>query len=694
MNILKKAGSPLSRKALMERLSLPRKEERIFSRVLSDLEQEGRIVQSRRNRYGLPQQLNLLSGTLQGHKKGFAFLIPDDSEEEDVYIPMEKRNGAMHADRVLVRSYPGRKKGREGEVTRILERKNRQVVGQLEVDKEGHFAHLIPDDQRISYHIFIPRDGLGGALPNQKVVIEITRWPGKNRGPEGQVVEVLGFSQDPGVDVEGIIRQLDLPQEFPQEVLDTAKSLARPPTPEEREGRLDLREMFTFTIDGEDAKDFDDAISFTPKGDQCYQLGVHIADVSHYVSPGGPLDIEAQKRGVSIYLLDRVIPMLPPALSNHICSLMEGEDRLTYSLLMTLKGTQVQEYTISRSVIRVKKRLTYPQVNTILTGERGDTPLKSLLFTLEELSQKLRSKRMEAGSLDFNFPEVEIILDQEGRPRDIQKKYPGPGESLIEECMLLANQVVAQFILEKEVVSLYRIHERPPADKIKELNLFLKTLGYLLPVKKRRIHSKDFQDLLRRCQGKPEERPIQNMILRSLPQARYGAENLGHFGLAMHLYTHFTSPIRRYPDLVIHRILSLIISGHLNEETREQLAHLLPEVADQASRRERLAMEAEWQVEDLKKVEFMMEKQGQVYTGIINGVIGSGFFVELDNTVEGFVRSSTLEDDYYHFHPQQMTLMGERGGRVFRLGDEVTVKVKGVNLERKEIDFLLVKKDG
>lgn len=693
LQLLKKEDTLLSRKELMQRLSLPPKERGIFSRVLADLEQEGRIVRTRRNRYGLPLQLNLLSGTLQGHKKGFAFLIPDDPEQEDVYIPMERRDGAMHGDRVLVRSYPGRKKGREGQVTRIVERKNCQVVGQLQVDKSGRFAHLIPDDQRISYHIFIPGEKFGGALPNQKVVVQITHWPERNKGPQGQVVEVLGFAQEPGVDIEGIIRLLDLPREFPPLALKEAENLTSTPTQEEMEGRLDLRDLFIFTIDGEDAKDFDDAISLIPKGAGRMQLGVHIADVSHYVRPGDPLDIEAQRRGVSIYLLDRVIPMLPPALSNHFCSLKEGEDRLTYSLLMTLKGTVVEEYTVKRSVIRVKRRLTYRQVNAILTGERGDSDLEQILFTMQTISQELREERMENGSLDFHFPEVKIILDPQGRPLRIQKEESGPGESLIEECMLLANQKIAQFILEKGVPSLYRVHERPPADKIEELNTFLKSLGYGIKARKGRVQPKAIQDLLHRCQGKEEERPIQNMILRSLPQARYAAENIGHFGLAIDLYTHFTSPIRRYPDLVIHRILSLITSRTLDDEALERIRALLPEVAELASKRERLAMEAEWEVEDLKKVEYMREKIGQVFSGVINGVIGSGFFVELENTVEGFVRATQLEDDDYYFNPKQMALTGARSGRSYRLGDRVTVQVEGVNQERKEIDFHLVKEE-
>lgn len=685
--LLKKEKGTMTPKDLMSRLSLPKGEKGFLSRSLRDLEKEGQVVRIEKNRYTHPQKLNLLSGTIQGHKRGFAFFVPHDPDQEDHYISMENKRGAMHGDVVLVRSFP-RKKKREGEVFSILERKNHYVVGRLEMDKRASFAYLIPDNPRLASHIFVPADETEGALHNQKVVVKITSWPTQNKGPQGQVVEILGFEDEPGVDIEAVIRQMDLPQDFPSKVQEAARSVATTPEEDDYRDRWDLRELVTFTVDGEDAKDFDDAISLTPKGEHQWELGVHIADVSHYITPGDEMDIEAQKRGTSIYLLDRVIPMLPEALSNHICSLKKGEDRLAFSIFMTLDGCKVVDYTLNKSVIKVKERLTYKGVDTILKEERH--PLYKTLSTMLSISQQLREKRMKRGSLDFNFPEVKIILDERGSPQAIERQEEGPSHSIIEEFMLLANQSVAAYILQKEVPSLYRVHERPQQKKILELNAFLNTLGYRVKNKKGKITPKDLQAVLYRCKGKEEERPIQNMMLRSLSQARYSAENLGHFGLAMDLYTHFTSPIRRYPDLVIHRILSFIIENSVDEDTKNLLENLLPEVADEASKRERLAMEAEWEVEEIKKVEYMVKKRGEVFPGIISGVIGSGLFVELANTVEGFVRITHLEDDYYIFNQQKMTLVGERRGRVYRLGDKVHVLVDRVDLEEREIDFLLV----
>lgn len=677
----------MTKKDLLARLSLSSKDSGLLSRILKDLEREGKIARIQNNRYVHPQRLNLLSGAIQGHKKGFAFFIPEDPIHEDHYISMENMGGAMHGDRVLLRSFP-RKKKKEGEVFSILERANQYVVGRLEKDKRAPFAYLIPDNSRLSSHIFIPGDRMNGAIHKQKVVVKITSWPTYNRSPEGQVVEILGFEEEPGVDIESVIRQLDLPRDFPSQVEEAARMAAAPLQESDYKDRWDLRDLYTFTVDGEDAKDFDDAISLTPKGENRWELGVHIADVSHYVTPGESIDIEAQKRGTSIYLLDRVIPMLPESLSNYICSLKEGEDRLAFTVLMTLEGIDVVECAINKSVIRVKERLTYKGVDAILKEEKS--PLYETFAAMAQLSQQMKEKRMAKGSLDFNFPEVKIILDERGSPQDIERQEQGPSNSIIEEFMLLANQSVAQFILHQEVPSLYRVHERPPKEKIQDLNTFLGTFGYRVKPKRGQLHSKDLQSVLHRCQGKEEERPIQNMILRSLSQARYAAENVGHFGLSMDLYTHFTSPIRRYPDLVIHRILTFILEGRVDEDVKAQLKSLLPEVADEASKRERLAMEAEWEVEEIKKVEYMVKKKGEVFSGIISGVIGSGFFVELQNTVEGFVRISTLGDDYYIFNQQQMTLTGERRKRIYRLGDRVNVLVDRVNMEEKEIDFLLV----
>lgn len=687
-SLLKKEEGTLTCREMMDQLSISKRGE--IEKALKELEREGKTVRIQGERYVLPEKVNLIPGRIQGHKKGFAFLLPLDPDMEDLFISLENKRGAMHGDLVLVRPSLKKKKKREGVVSRILERKNQTIVGRLERDKRAPFAYLIPDNPRITSHIFVPGDGIQGALHNQKVVVKITSWPTQNRGPEGHVVEVLGFEQEPGVDIEGVIRQMDLPHVFSKEVEEAALAVAKPPTSKDLEERRDLRHLFTFTIDGEDAKDFDDAISLRPKEEGEWELGVHIADVSHYVTPGDVIDVEAQRRGTSVYLLNQVIPMLPEPLSNHICSLKEGEDRLTFSLLITLKDSIVIDYTLERSLIKVKKRLTYKEVNAFLAGETQLGDLGESLLKMYSISQKLRRERMEGGSLDFNFPEVKIILDERGSPEAIEREEHGPGESIIEEFMLLANQKVAHFILEREVPSIFRVHERPQREKIRELNDFLSTLGYQVKTKNGRIHPKSLQRVLFACQGKEEERPISNMILRSLSQARYSPENVGHFGLAIDLYTHFTSPIRRYPDLVIHRILSLIMEDRINEESKDLLESLLPEVAEEASKRERLAMEAEWEVEEIKKVEYMCKKKGEVFSGIISGVINSGFFVELPNTVEGFVRVSTLEDDYYLFNQKQMALIGERRRRVYRLGDRVKILVDRVDLEEREIDFLLI----
>jgi len=641
---------------------------------------------------------NLIAGSLEAHKGGFAFLLPDDQDHPDVYIGKKEMKDALNNDRVLVRVFPASGNGKklEGEVVQVLERANDRLVGV--VQKNKRFGFVVPDDSRITYDVYIPQNKLKGAKNDQKVVVKINKWPENGMNMEGEVLEVLGYKDDPGVDILSIIRQHNLPEDFPREVWQEVKAVSQTISPEEIAGRLDLRDKLLITIDGEDAKDLDDAVSIEKKENGNLILGVHIADVGYYVKEGSALDQEAYKRGTSVYLVDRVIPMLPPELSNGICSLNAGEDRLAMSAFMefTPKGDLVGS-DIQDTVIRVRERMTYTNVRKIIEDKDPDLleRYKHLLPDLklmEKLARALQKKRFAEGSIDFDFPEVKVILDQQGKPIDLKRRSRTIAEQIIEEFMLSANRVVAETMYWLHVPFLYRVHETPSDEKVFSLKEFLFGLGYR-PRGLEKGHPSAFQNVLDKVKGKPEERVVNTIVLRCMQRARYAHESLGHFGLSAEYYSHFTSPIRRYPDLVIHRIIREVRKkGKLTEARIEQLSEVMPKIALHTSTRERVAEEAERESVDLKKVEYMQSKIGEIFPGIISSIQSFGIFVELDNLVEGLIHVSNLTDDYYNYYPEKYTLVGERTGKTYKIGDKVEVEIAGANMEEKKIDLLMANK--
>ncbi|MDD3705060.1 MAG: ribonuclease R [Clostridiaceae bacterium] len=663
--------------------------------VLNSLLEEGSIIITRKNKYGLTEKMNMVVGRIQGNKKGFGFLIPDNKDHRDLFIPAENLNGAMNDDRVIVRLTAGElgTKKSEGEVIRILKRANAKIVGTFESGKG--FGFVIPDDQRIYQDIFVSKSDFKGAKEGYKVVVEITRWPEARRNPEGVIVELLGHKDDTGTDILSIIRGHNLPEEFPSEVEKQSEKIPEAVSQEDITKRRDLRDKVIITIDGEDAKDLDDAVSLEILPDGDYLLGVHIADVSQYVFENSYLDKEAIKRGTSVYLIDRVVPMLPKRLSNGICSLNPQLDRLTLSCDMEIdrKG-KVKKYEIYESVIKTKERMTYENVNKILAD--SDPVLAerygSLLNTfkqMEELMQILNKKRRLRGSINFEFEETKIILDEKGKPIEIKPYERGISERIIEEFMLVCNETVAEHMYWKETPFIYRVHEDPDAEKLQAFNEFIFNFGYHLKGIAE-IHPKALQQLTDQIKGSKEERIINTLMLRSLKKARYTSESMGHFGLAAKYYCHFTSPIRRYPDLMIHRIIKEDIHGKLNEKRLKHYYSIIEDIAGQSSIRERAADEAERELEDLKKAEYMKDKIGEEYDGIISGVTSFGMFVELENTIEGLVHMSNMEDDYYQFDEMHYMLIGERRRRTFRIGDSVRIKVLNADIANRTIDFSLV----
>lgn len=693
-----KAYRPLTAEELMEHFQPADGEE--FMRLLAEMEEEGKIVRTRRGRYGVPEKMNLVVGRLVMNPRGYAFLLPDRPEEEDIFIGAGNLNGAMHNDRVIVRplgpAVGGR--SREGEVIRILQRANRRVVGTFEKGNR-RYGYVVPDDKRLVYDIFVPVGAQNRARDGAKVVVEITRWPEQRRNPEGRIVEVIGYGNEPGLDVEVLIRKYDLPVDFPPEVYRELESIPDYVLPEEMEGRRDLRHLDMVTIDGEDAKDLDDAVSLEVLPDGLYRLGVHIADVGHYVKEGSALDREAYRRGTSVYLVDRVIPMLPPKLSNGICSLNPQVDRLALSVIMDIdsKGV-VRRHEIFESVIRTRERMTYTAVKKILVDRDEELraryrPLVPMFEAMAELCQILRARRMRRGSIDFNFPETKVKLDERGKPVEIVRYERSIADMIIEEFMLAANETVARHYYWMEVPFLYRIHEEPDEEKIEALREFLYNLGYLLKGRGS-VHPRALQKVVEEAAGTPAEKVVHTMVLRSLKQACYAEQWLGHYGLAAEYYTHFTSPIRRYPDLVIHRIIKEILhKGQLSPARREALAARMPDIARQASERERIAMEAERESVDMKIVQYMAERVGDVFDGVISSVTSFGFFVELENSAEGLVHVTTLHDDFYEFNEKQLTLTGRHRKRVFRIGMPVRVRLVRANVEERQLDFELVEEE-
>lgn len=685
---------PMIKEELLVKFEMGTSDKKEFYKILDSLEREGLIIKTSNEKYGAVNSDYLVVGTLQGHERGFGFVVPDDSSREDIFIPAENMDGAMNGDRVIAnilsRSQGDRRE--EGAIIRILERGNTTIVGTFEGNKG--FGFVIPDDKKIYYDIFIPKSSVGEAQNKQKVVVEITKWPEPRRNPEGKIIEILGYLDEKGTDILSIIRQFKLPEEFPNKVRDSALNIPESISEKDIEGRVDLRHLKTFTIDGADAKDLDDAISIEKLDNGNYLLGVHIADVSHYVRENSVLDNEAYNRGNSVYLIDRVVPMLPKELSNGICSLNPDEDRLTLSVIMEInKSGNVVDHRIQETIINSKARLVYDDVSDYLENDDEDAKKKledvlDDLRHMEKLMKILYDKRERRGSIDFDFPETMIVLGENGMPIDVKKVDRRVANRMIEEFMLVTNETVAEEFYWAEIPFLYRIHEEPSDEKMTAFSKFIHNLGYNL--KGKEIHPKELQLLTKEIKGKKEEIVISTLLLRSLKKARYSSEADIHFGLASKYYSHFTAPIRRYPDLVIHRIIKEYLKGKLTPNKQDILEANLPEIAEHTSMTERRAEEAEREVEDLKKTQYMIERIGDIYEGIVSSLTSFGVFVQLDNTIEGLVHFNNMLDDYYHFDEENYYIIGERTNKKYRLGDTVKIQVIGADISRRTIDFQFV----
>ena len=704
--IYDKAYVPMKAKEIAMLLSIPKSQRGELEEVLSALTAEGKIGISKRGKYGRPETFSL-TGIFSGNARGFGF-VTVEGQEQDVFIPEEKTGGALHGDKVqiFIEREAGAKGRAEGAVLRILEHANREVVGFYQKNKT--FGFVIPDNRRIAMDIFIPQGQDMGAVTGHKVVVCITDFGDGRKKPEGKIVEILGHVNDPGTDIMSLVRAYGLPEQFPEEVL---REAGQAPDVSEGDlaGRLDLRDLPTVTIDGEDAKDLDDAVTLEMNSGGNYILGVHIADVSHYVREGSALDAEAFRRGTSVYLVDRVIPMLPHSLSNGICSLNAGEDRLALSCIMeiTPDGT-ITDHRIAETVVRVDRRMTYTAVNAILTdggiepdGSGGSCPeaeayreFVPMFLKMQKLADILRARRRRRGAIDFDFPESKILLDGEGRPLAIEPRQRNAATKLIEDFMLAANETVAEDYFWQALPFLYRTHDRPDPEKIKALGIFINNFGYHIRMQQGEIHPKELQKLLDRLEGTSEEALLSRLVLRSMKQARYTTDCSGHFGLAARYYTHFTSPIRRYPDLQIHRIIKENLRGGLAEERRAHYEAILPQAAIQSSALERRAEEAERETEKLKKCQYMSRFVGEEFTGVISGITNWGFYVELPNTVEGLVRMSDLADDYYIFDEKNYELVGERTRKTYKLGQSVRVTVSGTDPVLRSVDFVLAEDAG
>lgn len=686
---------PMKIKELAIVLGVKKDQRPQLEQILNELMTEGRIVCSKRGKFSKSEEKKI-TGTFQAHPKGFGF-VSVEGEKEDIFIPESETNGAMHMDTVEISVSPavtGRR--REGKVLHVLERGMKQVVCTYQLNKNFGFA--VPDNPKFGSDIFIPLERSKGAVNGHKVVVEITQYGKKGKNPEGKVVEILGHINDPGVDILSIVRAYGLPVEFDPKVMTQVEHVAKPVSEADMAGRMDLRDWQMVTIDGEDAKDLDDAVSLTMDHEN-YILGVHIADVSNYVQEHSALDTEALKRGTSVYLVDRVIPMLPHALSNGICSLNQGEERLALSCIMTVnpKG-EIIDHTITESVICVDRRMTYTNVKKILADHDPEVmaeyePLVPMFEKMAELAAILRKKRMKRGSIDFDFPETKVILDKNGNPVDIRPYDRNVATKLIEDFMLAANETVAAEYYWRELPFVYRTHEQPDSEKIQKLSTFINNFGYSLHIGSDEVHPKELQKLLEKIDGTSEEPLISRLTLRSMKQARYTVENTGHFGLAADCYCHFTSPIRRYPDLQIHRIIKDSLRGRLGEKRIGHYTQILPEVAKHASEMERRVDEAERETIKLKKVQYMENHIGETFAGVISGVAEYGFFVELENTVEGLVRVTSLTDDFYQYYEETYELVGEATNRRFKLGQQVRVTVDNCDRVMRTIDFTLADSD-
>lgn len=680
---------PMKEKELAIFLRVEPEDRPELKEILNELLAEHSVEITKRGRYKVPEQ-TVMEGIFIANPRGFGF-IEVEGLKEDYFVPEDKVNGAFHQDRVSFRLLPpSRGKRQEAEVTAVLERGLKTVVGTF--DKSASFGFVIPDQSKIGTDIFIPAEAINGAVSGHKVVTELTSYGGERKKPEGKIVEILGHVNDPGVDILSIVKAYDIPESFKERTLNQAVRVAKPVSEADMAGRQDLRHVPMVTIDGEDAKDLDDAVSLHVSGG-LFHLGVHIADVTNYVQENSALDREALERGTSVYLVDRVIPMLPHTLSNGICSLNAGEDRLALSCMMTIDGAgNVIDYKIAETVINVDKRMSYTAVKKILEDKdenlRGEyKELVPMFEEMEELSKILRLKRKSRGSIDFDFQECKIYLDEQGHPTDILPYERNVATKMIEDFMLLANETVAQHFYWLEVPFVYRTHDKPDPEKIFKLSTFINNFGYSLKLKQEEIHPKELQKLLLRIEGTKEEAMLSRLILRSMKRARYQEVCNGHFGLACQYYCHFTSPIRRYPDLQIHRIIKESLRGKLSKKREEHYNSILPQVCKRSSEMERRADEAERETDKLKKAEFMLRHIGDEFEGIVSGITAWGIYVELSNTVEGLVRVASIPGDFYVYREETYEMVGQSTGKSYKLGDKLKVTVKEVDTFMKTIDF-------
>ena len=683
---------PMKIKELCIVLGVTKQDRPVLERILLELQEEGKIELSKRGKYSKAESKNV-TGVFTAHQRGFGF-VTVEGETEDIFIPGDKVNGAMHMDTVEIAVLPTTSgKRKEGAVLKVIERGMKHVVCTYEASENFGFA--VPDNTRFGSDIFIPKGKSMGAVAGHKVVVEVTSYGKKDKKPEGRVVEIIGHINDPGTDILSIVKAYDMPVEFSEKIMHQVENVSKEVTDADMAGRMDLRDWTMVTIDGEDAKDLDDAVSLFMDGDN-YVLGVHIADVSNYVQEHSALDVEALKRGTSVYLVDRVIPMLPHALSNGICSLNEAQNRLTLSCIMTInpKG-EVIDHKIAETVIRTNRRMTYTNVKKILEDKDPEVmeeykELVPMFEKMAELASILRKRRMKRGSIDFDFPETKVILNDKGEPIDIKPYDRNVATKLIEDFMLIANETVASHFFWQEIPFVYRTHENPDTEKIHKLSTFINNFGYSLHIGADEVHPKELQKLLEKIEGTDEEALISRLTLRSMKQARYTTACTGHFGLAASYYCHFTSPIRRYPDLQIHRIIKETLRGRMNAKRIEHYEGILDEVAKQSSQMERRADEAERETIKLKKCEYMAKHIGEEFEGVISGVTEWGFFVELPNTVEGLVRVTELKDDFYQFYEDTYELVGEATNKRYKLGQKVKVVVESTDKLIRTIDFALV----
>ncbi len=683
---------PMKLKELAILLQVPKDQRSELKRVMDALEAEGKVHVSSKGKYSKGEAKHIV-GTYTAHARGFGFVVVE-GEAEDIFVSEDDANGAFHNDKVevVIKASPQGKR-KEGKITKILSHGTTTLVGYFQKNKS--FGFVIPDNQRFVQDVFVPLERSKGAVTGHKVVVELTKYGDNNKKPEGKVIEILGHVNDPGVDILSIVKGYDLPTEFPEKVLNQAERVAKEVSAADMAGRMDLRDWTMVTIDGEDAKDLDDAISIT-KEDGNYILGVHIADVTNYVQENSALDREALKRGTSVYLVDRVIPMLPHTLSNGICSLNAGEDRLALSCIMTIneKGFVI-DHKIAETVVHIDERMSYTSVKKILEEEDAleierYRELVPMFRLMAELSRILREKRTQRGSIDFDFPETKMILDENGKPIEIKPYDRNVATKIIEDFMLLANETVAEVYFWQEIPFVYRTHESPDEDKIKKLATFIHNFGHSMHISNKEVRPKEIQKLLAKVEGTAEDALISRLALRSMKQAKYTPENTGHFGLAASYYCHFTSPIRRYPDLQIHRIIKENVRGRMNEDRRDHYDKILTEVAKQSSQRERLAEEAERETVKLKKVEYMSARIGEEFEGVISSITKWGIYVELPNTIEGLIHVTNLYDDHYNYIEQSYEMVGEHTGKTYKLGQTVMVRVIGTSKPERTIDFELV----